>query len=166
MDAAGTLSTPAELVELLAQGELFTDLARKITGCDITCEITCRRVEGLDCEARRELHAWRDRATWGQRRHGVMLAAGVPVAFFSSLYLPQRAELAPVRRVLLETDEPIGPVLREIGGWREHQGAREVRDRGAVARSHGRLVLPGTGTSVPAALVWEEALPQLFAART
>jgi hypothetical protein len=152
------------VVCLLEQGMLFTDVAAKFSGCDIAFEVCPggRQVTGLDCERRRALQSWRDGVSWGVQRRGRYLAGGVVVANVWSLYLPSR--LSPGARAALQyTDEPLGPVVRGDGGWREHGSAREVRDRGAIVRSQGLLVVPGPGTSVPVALVWEEALAQLLA---
>jgi hypothetical protein len=138
---------------------LFTDLAAKVTGAEITLEVRGREVRGLDGEQRRDLHAWRDGASWGVWRICEVQAGGIAIAYVSSLYLPLRLPTG-VRRVLAETDESLGLVVQGIGGWREHRRAREVHDRGAIVRSHGRLVLPGPGTSIPVALAWEEVLAQ------
>jgi hypothetical protein len=160
--SAGTAVSAGDIVRLLEQGTLFTDLAAKVTGAEITFEVQARAVTGLDGEQRRCLHAWRDGVNWGVRRICSVQAAGSVIAHVSSLYLPTRLPHA-ARRTLAETNESLGLVVQGIGGWREHLSAREVRDRGAIARSHGRLVLPGPGTSIPVALAWEEVLGQVLA---
>jgi hypothetical protein len=162
MAPAGTAVSAGDIVSLLEQGTLFTDLAAKVTGAEITFEVQAREVRGLDGEQRRCLHAWRDGVNWGVQRTCAVQAGGTVIAHVSSLYLPTRLPTA-ARRTLAETDESLGAVVQGIGGWREHQGARQVHDRGAIVRSHGRLVLPGPGTSIPVALAWEEVLGQLLA---
>jgi hypothetical protein len=162
MASAGTAVSAGDIVSLLEQGTLFTDLAAKVTGAEITFEVQARELRGLDGEQRRCLQTWRDGANWGVQRICVVQAAGTVIAHVSSLYLPTRLPTV-ARRTLAGTDESLGAVVQALGGWREHLSAREVRDRGAIVRAQGRLVLPGPGTSIPVALAWEEVLSQFLA---
>jgi hypothetical protein len=154
-----TLMTGKELVEQLGRGELFTDIATKLTGEEITAEVWQRSgPEPMSGEERRLMESWRDHAVTCHRRTGLLRAAnGQIVAYVSSAWVPGR--LPPgVQPALMTTDIPLGRSLADAGVVRECLRAREVSDRGIAVRSYGRLLLPGAdpGDMVPVALAWEE----------
>jgi hypothetical protein len=159
-----TLMTGKELAEQLRRGELFTDIAAKLTGEEITAEVWQRSgPEPMSGEERRLLESWRDQVVICRRRTGLLRAAGGQiVAYVSSAWIPCR--LPPgVQPALMTTDIPLGRSLADAGVARECLSAREVSDRGIAVRSYGRLLLPDGDDMVPVALAWEEIPDGLLA---
>lgn len=154
-----TLVTGRDLAGQLRRGELFTDIAAKLAGQEITAEVWERTgPEPMSGEERRLMEAWRDGADICHRRTGLLRTAdGQAMAYVSSMWLPYR--LPPgVQPALMTSDIPLGRSLAAAGVVRECLFAREVSDRGIAVRSRGRLLLPSEGGDdmVPVALAWEE----------
>lgn len=163
-----TLVTAEEVAAQLRRGELFTDIAAKLSGQEITAEVWQRSgPEPMSGEERRLMESWRDHADICHRRTGLLrTTGGQAVAYVSSMWLPYR--LPPgVQPALMTTDVPLGRSLAAAGVVRECLFARQVSDRGIAVRSYGRLLLPDeTGDGmVPVALAWEE-IPDSYLADT
>ena len=162
-----TLTAAEEVAVLLRGGGLFTDIAARLAGEEITAEVWQRSgPEPMSGEERRLMETWRDHAVTCHRRTGLLRTeGGEPVAYVSATWIPAR--LPPgVQPALAMTDVPLGRALAGAHVVRECLSARVVADHGIAVRSHGRLLLPDGDDMVPVALAWEEIPDSALAGTT
>lgn len=143
----------ADIAARLGRGELFSDLAARVTGEEIVFAAQARSgASDLTAAEHKALRAGRE--SQGLRRLGELrTASGRLVARVASVYLPSRIPDLAVLHALWETDVPLGVALRPFGATRESLEAAAGEGDVAV-RARGRLLVAG----VPVALAEEEIL--------
>lgn len=157
--AFGIWQAGAEMAAWLDRGVLFTDLAKELTGEEITARVISRSPRSpLTAAEHRHLETWRDGLMAGSRREAwLMTSSGRKIARVSSVYLPGRIPDRSVTDALACTDVPLGRALYALGVLRDPLGAETLRGTDYVLRSSGRLLLPGPD-GLPVALAEEMVL--------
>jgi len=144
----------AGIAAALDGGELFTELAARLSGE----EITFRRdgpspVWSLTAAERGPLRA--QPGVQGIRRRGVLrTGSGRNVARVIAVYLPYRIPDEGALRALYMTSEPMGAVLAPLGATRQPLGAMVLFSGEIAVRSRGLLLIGG----VPVALAEEQVM--------
>jgi len=160
--STATIITPmagAAIAAALDRGQLFTDLAARLTGEEITFHRAASPpVCTLTAAERGPLRA--KPGTQGIPRTGILrTAGGRDIARVTAVYLPYRIPDEAALRSLYMTSTPMGTVLAPLGCTRQSLGAMIITTGDIAVRSRGLLLIGG----VPVALTGEQVL-RTFAA--
>lgn len=149
----------ADIAAYLDRGMLFTDMARLVSGEEITARVTSRTGRSpLTPDEHRHLESWRDGSAAGARREGELVTgSGRQVARVSSVYLTGRIPDPSVIMTLQCTDIPLGRALYGLEVRREPLESETMAEGPYVLRSRGRLLLHGPD-GLPVALAEELVL--------
>lgn len=161
--SAATIIAPlagAGIAAALDRGQLFTDLAARLTGEEITFHrAPAPPVRTLTAADRGPLRA--KPGTQGIPRAGTLrTAGGRDIARVTAVYLPYRIPDEGTLRALHMTSKPLGQVLAPLGCTRQSLGAMVIAGGDIAVRSRGLLLIGG----VPVALAEEQVLRSFAAA--
>lgn len=148
-----------EILRELAAGQLFTPLAERLSGQQVTSCIDARTFGPLDADVRNLLAAGDRFHRAGYRTGRLITRSGMEVAEITAVYLPARLSL--LACLLLEsTSIPLGKVLAPFGARRQ-QLACLPACRNEVLVTQARLWVPredDPDDEVPAAVATERIM--------